>query len=165
MIKLMRNREGLHINVSPNNPDYGCVRIAEERIGVDTTTGFASLNKYSTLIKGEIEILQKLVNSYGETGLPGKLVRIEFDEDNIPEVFENKVMNKKISLEDNVQNYAKRNPSTGAMLLTAEGLRICAYTIYDATGTLEDVLVAHDKAVTEAAHAKQTKGSRANFAK
>jgi hypothetical protein len=101
----------------------------------------------SCLMKGAMDKLQKLVDKYGKTGLPGKLVVREYVQSQVPfEDFERYLG------EDYLTDFNKKAEASGLMKragnkgvwLTLDTEPIWRFTEYDPTGTREDIRVQHD---------------------
>lgn len=83
-VKVVADKNGNIINVSPNNPDYGYIRVEQQTIQINEQ-GWLKNVKRTALIKGKMEDL--LQTGYREgTELPGKLIVKEslnpFNEEN-----------------------------------------------------------------------------------
>jgi hypothetical protein len=113
----------------------------------------------SCLMKGAMPKLQKLVDKYGKTGLPGKLVVREYVQSEVPlEDFKNFLG------DDYMTDFSKKAEASGLMKragnkgvwLTLEGEPIWRFTEYDPTGTRADIKVQHDNgAMVKAEYAAQ----------
>lgn len=107
---------------------YGYIRL--EGTSASFNNGFAELKKRSVLLRNTVEKLEELrsaMNLNEGTELPGKIVLIDSKEKS----FETQKP-KRAGKEDN------------APVLTAEGAPIYMDSVYDPTGTLQDVKIAHD---------------------
>jgi hypothetical protein len=113
----------------------------------------------SCLMKGSMDKLQKLVNKFGKTGLPGRLTVREYVKSEVPvELFRNYMG------DDYLVDFHKKAETSGLMKragnkgvwLTLHGEPIFRFTEYDPTGLSQDVRVAHDNgAAVKAEYAAQ----------
>jgi len=122
-VTVTKTKAGNVINVNTNNPEYGYIRV-EQNIPKINQDGWLSQETRSFLLKGPLSTLQNAGFEAG-TALPGKLVRQEsmepFDDYSTPKV-----------------------AGDSGVICKVDGQPIYSRVVYDATGTKEDVLVAHD---------------------
>ena len=71
-VRVSPDDQGNVIRVSKNNPEYGCIRLEQQRVSFNTQ-GWVNNKKLSCLIHGKVEDLQSLAFD-AETELPGKIV-------------------------------------------------------------------------------------------
>jgi hypothetical protein len=117
---------GAVICVSPNNPEYGYVRLEQVRTMIDDN-GFLRRKVVSTLVHGTVTELQ-LTGFYAGQEMPGAIV-----------------------IRESLTPFNKNNPErdykiageTG-ILCTFEGQPIYRKTVYSAASNAEDELIKHD---------------------
>lgn len=117
---------GAVVNVSENNPDYGYVRLEQDRTVIDENN-FVKTKTTSTLVQGEVVELQKM-NFYAGQELPGK-----------------------ICIKESLEPFNSKNPErdlkvageTG-IVCSVEGSPIYRKTIWDMSDSKTDVFVQHD---------------------
>jgi hypothetical protein len=111
---------------SPNNPEYGYVRLEQSRTVIDDN-GFLRIKPVSTLIHGTIAEL-KAAGFYAGQELPGNLL-----------------------IKESLTPFNAKNPErdlkiagdTG-IICSVEGQPIYRKTIYSAASNAEDTLIKHD---------------------
>jgi len=125
------------------NPEYGYVRIVQDRITINEKD-WVEKKTFSALLKGKIKDLESM-GIKTMRHLPGNIIVVESTEpfDNDP------TRNLKIAGE------------TGIVLCTADGEPIYRTTKYDASGCREDVLVQHGN-VEELRRARVNEGNTTN---
>lgn len=131
---------GAVINVSENNPEWGYIRVAQNRLVIGDN-GFMTPKTLNFLIKGTVENL-KIAGFYAGQELPGN-----------------------IFIEESLEPFNKKSPErdykvagdTG-IVLTVNGSPIYRRTIYSASANAEDMLLKHDN-VEELRAAYSTKGA------
>lgn len=131
---------GAVINVSENNPEWGYIRVAQNRLVIGDN-GFMTPKTLNFLIKGTVENL-KMAGFYAGQELPGNIL-----------------------IEESLEPFNKKSPErdykvagdTG-IVLTVNGSPIYRRTIYSASTNAEDVLLKHDN-VEELRAAYATKGA------
>lgn len=131
---------GAVINVSENNPEWGYVRVAQNRLVIGDN-GFMTPKTLNFLIKGTVENL-KIAGFYAGQELPGNIL-----------------------IEESLEPFNKKSPErdykvagdTG-IVLTVNGSPIYRRTIYSASTNAEDVLLKHDN-VEELRAAYANKGA------
>lgn len=131
---------GAVINVSENNPEWGYVRVSQNRLVIGDN-GFMTPKTLNFLIKGTVENL-KMAAFYAGQELPGNIL-----------------------IEESLEPFNKKNPErdykvagdTG-IVLTVNGSPIYRRTIYSASTNAEDTLIKHDN-VEELRAAYSTKTS------
>lgn len=114
------------IVVSPNNPEYGYVRLEQTRTVIDDN-GFLRMKPVSTLIHGTMTEL-KAAGFYAGQELPGNLL-----------------------IKESLEPFNAKNPErdlkiagdTG-IICSVEGQPIYRKTIYSAASNAEDTLIKHD---------------------
>jgi len=122
-VTVIESNNGSAINVNPNNPEYGYIRVGQTLSKFNQDGWLQSENRYF-LLKGKLNELQ---NSGMEAGhvLPGKLVRQE-------------------SLEPFDSYSQPKVAGDSGVICTVKGQPIYSRVVYDASGTMEDALIAHD---------------------
>lgn len=122
-VTVTKTKAGNVINVNANTPDYGYIRV-EQTLAKINQDGWLSEETRSFLLKGPLSTLQNAGFEAG-TQLPGKLVRQEalepFDAYSTPKV-----------------------AGDSGVICKVNGQPIYSRVVYDATGTMEDTLIAHD---------------------
>jgi hypothetical protein len=142
---VVNSKTGAIITANTDSPEYGYYRV-EQTYEVDNIyNGFSELRRVSALRKGKLDVLKKQVMEAQENNLilPGKITTQEYLEDNIPEVIKANVFNKKLSLEQNIDRYAKRAGEKGPVL-TYKMKKILSFKFYDANDVLPQVTIDHD---------------------
>ena len=125
-VKVIADANGVVINQSANNPEYGFVRLEQPRTMIDDN-GFLRRKSVSTLILGEIGVLQAS-GFYAGQELPGNII-----------------------IKESMEPFSKKNPErdhkvageTG-ILCTVEGAPIYRKTVYTTASNAEDVTIKHD---------------------
>lgn len=111
------------VTVNPNNPEYGYIRVGQT-LSKFSPEGWIKNENRSFLLKGRVAELQNCGLSVGQ-GMPGRLVRQEalepFDDYSQPKV-----------------------AGDSGVICKVNGQPIYSRVVYDATGTMEDTLIAHD---------------------
>lgn len=141
-VKVIADANGVVINQSQKNPEFGYVRLEQVRTVIDDN-GFLRRKAVSTLIQGEVAVLQAS-GFYAGQELPGNIV-----------------------IKESMEPFSKKSPErdhkiageTG-ILCTVEGAPIFRKTVYTTASNAEDVTIKHDN-VTELrnAYAAQTSSS------
>ena len=122
-VTVIETANGSAINVNPNNPEFGYIRVGQTLSKFNQDGWLQSENRYF-LLKGKIEELQNSGIQSGHT-LPGKLVRQE-------------------SLEPFDAYSSPKVAGDSGVICTVNGQPIYSRVVYDATGTMQDALIAHD---------------------
>ena len=122
-VTVTKTKAGNVINVNTNNPEYGYIRV-EQSLAKINQDGWLSEETRSFLLKGPLSTLQNAGFEAG-TQLPGKLVREE-------------------SLEPFGPYSTPKVAGDSGVICKVDGQPIYSRVVYDATGTREDVLIAHD---------------------
>ena len=137
-VRVVFDDSGTIIHQSKNNPEYGYIRLEQDRTIIDDTSGFLRRKLVSTLLHGTIEDL-KLTNFKAGDILPGT---IKIEERLEP-----------FNLKDPAREI-KRAGKTG-IILTKDGKPIYRRTIYNPDPLVKDVPVVHDnKEELQAAYAE-----------
>jgi hypothetical protein len=92
----------------------------------------------TALIKGKIALLEALVKA----GIPGRIAVREYLESDIPANMET-YLDMSQDHDDRIDQFIKRAGEDGPEL-TIDGERIVRFSIWDATGKMEDILLTHD---------------------
>lgn len=124
-VKVSANEAGQVVNVSKNNPEYGFIRVSQEKVSFEN--GWARTRTLSTLISGKVSDL-KAIGLHAGQELPGKIVIAE-------------------SLEPfNQDSPAKDYKLAGnsGVVCTLGGKPIYRRTFYTEDQNVTDVLIAHD---------------------
>lgn len=72
-VTVKAGKSGKLIEISLNNPEYGHIRLAQVRMGIDEMTGFARLTPISALVPGKIKDLEQWEWNIGDK-ISGKLI-------------------------------------------------------------------------------------------
>lgn len=140
-VNIIANEKGALVTPYQSDATYGYVHL--ETTATSINGGWLRESKRTHLLKGTTELLEKYVSTMGSNGtLPGCIAIVECVESNIPAEFA-KQLNKDLTHEEAIKNFLKRAGKDGDVL-TAGGERILRFTVYDPSGTRQDVLVAHD---------------------
>jgi len=148
--QVVPDAQGNAIRVSKNSPEYGYVRVIQNKV-MFNATGWVSKKQLSTLVKGKVEDLQDL-GFTSDTILPGNIVVMESFEP-----FSEKMPDRDL----------KYAGDTG-IVCCKDGQPIYRTTAYDASGELSDALIPHDNgdAIREAnAEAEQSETKTTKKAK
>jgi hypothetical protein len=138
-VRVVTDDSGTIIHQSDNNPDWGYIRLEQDRTIIDDESGFLRRKTIRALLHGLVDDLQLTGFKAGQE-LPGRLV--------IQEAME--PFNKK-----NPEREIKKAGETG-IVLTVEGKPIYRRTVYSNNPAAEDITIKHDnKAELQAAYAKQ----------
>lgn len=146
-VKIVADELGTTIHQSENNPEYGYIRLVQDRTIIDDESGFLRIKQISTLLHGTMADLKMSDFKAGAT-LPGKLL--------VQEAME--PFNKK-----SPEREIKRAGLTG-IVLKKDGMPIYRRTIYSTTPDSQDILIKHDnKAELQEAYAKQKEVEDSNI--
>lgn len=122
-VKILANEMGNVVNVSPNNPEFGYIRVKQTTSSFNSDGWLTTEERYA-LLKGKLDALQSLGYD-ATTTLPGKLIRQEslepFDDYSTPKI-----------------------AGSSGVVCKLEGQPIYSRVKYDPTGTQHDVLIPHD---------------------
>jgi hypothetical protein len=147
-VQIKPTETGALVSTYKNNPAYGYVTLQSEEMS--TENGWIRNSVRTALLRAETSLLEKFVSVYGKSGsIPGRIAVKEFTESNLPENYASR-LNKNVSYEDAIAPYVKRAGKDGVEL-TLGGERILRFTDFDASGTEQDVRVAHDNVSAVAA--------------
>lgn len=122
-VTVIESNNGSAINVNPNNPEYGYIRVGQTLNKFNQDGWLQSENRYF-LLKGKLDELQNSGMNAGHT-IPGKLVRQE-------------------SLEPFDSYSQAKVAGDSGVVCTLKGQPIYSRVVYDGSGTMEDTLIAHD---------------------
>jgi hypothetical protein len=140
------------VRQSKNNPDYGYVRITQDRVSF-TATGWVKSSKLSTLIHGTMEDLETL-GIAKRKNLAGQIV-----------------------VKESTNAFSTDDPDRDLKIAGDTGVICCSHgepiyrkTFYDPSGTQEDELVAHTngdaiKEIQSAGTAAEKADTKANAVK
>ena len=138
-VRVVTDESGTIIHQSSGNPEYGYIRLEQDRTVIDDESGFLRRKVIRALLHGTMDDLT-LTGFESNQELPGRIV--------VQEALE--PFNKK-----DPQREIKRAGKTGVILLL-EGKAIYRRTIYTNKQATEDVIVKHDnKKELQEAYAKQ----------
>lgn len=126
-VRVVTDESGTIIHQSNGNPDYGYIRLEQDRTVIDDESGFLRRKVIRALLHGTIEDL-KLTDFKAGQLLPGRIV--------VQEALE--PFNKK-----DPEREIKKAGKTG-VVLKVKGQPIYRRTIYTNKTTAEDVIVKHD---------------------
>lgn len=147
-VKVTANEAGQVVNISKNNPEYGYIRVAQERAVFEN--GWVRQRTLSALISGTVSDLKGLGFAAGAS-LPGKIQVVESLEPFNP---------------DSPEKDYKVAGETG-IICCLDGQPIYRKTFYTDDTTAQDVLIAHNNtedikakyAELEAARAESEEGA------
>lgn len=123
------------------SPEFGYIHL--QTVTQAFINGWVQDSKRSTLLKGSVEQLERLITEKSVQGkLKGNIVVFECLEDDIPQSFQVQ-LNKTLQFEEAIQQFLKRAGKDGPVL-TKGGKRILRFTDYDPSGEKSDVLISHD---------------------
>jgi hypothetical protein len=138
-VRVVTDESGTIIHQSNGNPEYGYIRLEQDRTVIDDESGFLRRKVIRALLHGTIEDL-KLTGFESGQELPGTIV--------VQEALE--PFNKK-----DPEREIKKAGKTG-VVLKVDGQPIYRRTIYTNKQAAEDVIVKHDnKRELQEAYAKQ----------
>jgi hypothetical protein len=150
--------DGQLITVYKNNSAYGYIKLSSVEMSIGGN-GWIRESKRSTLMRAEVELLQRFIAANKSLALPGKIYVEEFLESQLPASYAER-LNKNVTYETSIKPYIKCAGKDGVEL-TLGGERILRFTSYDPSGTVEDVKIAHDN--TDAVKASKGTASAAEF--
>ena len=131
------------INQFQNSTDKGYIKLSQTV--VEFGIGWAKPITRTCLMKGELSVLQLIVQSSSKLELPGKIVLREFVESEVPAEMAKEFYNQdEPDHEKMVKSYVKTTGGENPITLTLDGERIFRFAFYDQSGTSKDVLVRHD---------------------
>lgn len=137
-VKVTANEAGQVVNVSTNNPDYGYIRVQQNKPIFDES-GWARLSAVSALIPGKVKDLQAFEWTVGKV-LPGNII---ITESLTP-----------FNSKDPEKDYKKAG-DTG-IVCCVDGEPIYRRNTYTESGTKQDVFIAHTNTDDiKAAHANK----------
>ena len=140
-VQITPSKDGQLITVYKNNSNYGYITLTSTELSTDSR-GWIRESKRSTLMRAEVELLQKYIAANKSLALPGKIYVEEFLEGELPDSYAER-LNQNVDYETRIKPYVKRAGKDGVEL-TLGGERILRFTAYDASGTIEDSKIAHD---------------------
>lgn len=142
-------KTGALVNPYQSNPLYGYVQLQQTSRAI--VNGWVREKKRSTLLRGTVEMLNSFVKENKSLTVPGKIVTQEFLESAVPADLVAAYMDNSKEQEEMIAPFIKRTGNDGVEL-TYGGERIIRFSIYDESGSLTDIYVAHDNvdAVREA---------------
>lgn len=160
-LRAVANRKtGMIVNAFKNKPEFGYIVLEEATTSIGTN-GFMRTSRRTLTMKEKVSTLTAWLNantsagnvdSEGNAKVNGKLVVLEFPENaNLPQAIVSAFLSRKgedgevLDREEQIKNYIKRaGDEDDAVVLKAGGQRILRFVIFDATGKINDILVAHD---------------------
>ncbi len=126
-VRVTSNEKGEVIVVSENNPAYAYVRVEQERVIVDDTTGFLKVKNLSALVAGTVKDLERVGWKAGQI-LPGKIV-----------------------VRESMKPFNPKNPDASlkvagdsGVICSKNGEDIHRQTFYSQNENAADVTIAHD---------------------
>lgn len=166
-VTIKASKTGALVNVYKSNPNYGYIQLTSSERTIEGT--WVRVKSRSTLLKAEVAVLEDYVkdlqrkrkNADEALTLPGRIVVQEFVESELPASFKSR-FSKSLPYEDAIASFVKRTGING-IELTVGGERILRFTDYDASGTIQDRIVAHDNVEAVAAHRAATQTAEAEF--
>jgi hypothetical protein len=139
-IQMLADDNGNIVRVSQNNPETGFIVLHSERFKIPTGRNVYKATR-SCYISGKISDLNELRDYFHANGIDGKIVMREYVKSEVPQEF--LIKNKETKAVEWDRMKPKRAGNEGP-ILTKNGETIYAFAIYDETGTMSDILVAHD---------------------
>lgn len=144
-VRIVPNSKTNALVTLSKNPKFGFVQLEETEESFEM--GWMRTIKKSTLVRADVESLNKLIQDNRTLALPGKIVVQEFAEGNVPANIEKAFLSgKNMDPEEQRQQYLKRAGAEGPVLMSGDQ-RILRFTWYDKTGLTPDVKCDHDNAV------------------
>lgn len=137
-VKILADDTNTVLHQSKVNPEYGYIRLTQERNLIDDS-GFFRIQHLSTLLHGLIDDLQ-LMNFKADQELPGQII-----------------------IQESMEPFNKKDPSRDYkvagntnIMCTVKGQPIYRRTLYTVKPNAEDVNISHDnKEEIQLAYAKQ----------
>ena len=127
-VSVNADEQGNAIRVSKNNPEYGHVRLTQEKVSFNTQ-GWVNRKVLSTLVHGKVDDLQALGFNPNQE-MPGNIV-----------------------VREQTEAFSSNDPERDLKIAGETGIVCCAHgeqiyrkTFYDASGIENDLLVAHTNA-------------------
>lgn len=160
-LRAVANRKtGMIVNAFKNKPEFGYIVLEEATTSIGTN-GFMRTSRRTLTMKEKVSALTAWLNANTSAGnvdaegnakVNGRLVVLEFPENaNLPQAIVSAFLSRKdedgevLDREEQIKNYIKRaGNEDDAVVLKAGGQRILRFVIFDATGKINDILVAHD---------------------
>lgn len=140
-VQITPSKDGQLITVYKNNSKYGYITLTSTELSTDSK-GWIRESKRSTLMRAEVELLQKYIAANKSLALAGKIYVEEFLESDLPDSYAER-LNQNVDYETRIKPFVKRAGKDGVEL-TLGGERILRFTAYDSSGTIEDSKIAHD---------------------
>ena len=141
----MKNQITIRVNaetkekINPFKDKPGKGYIILEQSEIDYSMGWANAKIRTCTLKGNIEVLEQIVN----TPLRGKIVIREYLESEIEDGNIPLEIQKYLENEKNYESSIKRTAKDG-IELTRDGELIFKFSTYDPTGLVEDRFIDHD---------------------
>lgn len=121
------------------NPLKGYIILKQDETTI--VNGWVKTQTRSTLLKGEIKDLEKIITL---KNLPGRIQVIEYTEDAIPQNWL-KTLPKAETLHEALSSAdAYKKAGDGGSYLMKDGKRIVRFTTYDGSGQSTDIIIQHD---------------------
>lgn len=141
LVTIVPAESGALVRAYASAPDFGFIHL--QTVTQSFNNDWVQESKRSTLLKGSIEMLERLITEKGSKGtLAGSIAIFECLEDAIPHGYQAR-LNKTLSLEESIEPFLKQAGKDGP-ILTKDGKRILRFTDYDPSGAKPDVLISHD---------------------
>jgi len=135
---VMPNPEGSAITAFEDTPEEGFITLMEVRPEMQMLLNSTkAVRKYKFAnINGAHDDLSTFLAMWEDDGLiPGRICTREWlDDENLPDAIK----------DSKSYNNDKKRAGTDGVLLTVDGIGIISKRTYDQTGSVEDVLIAHD---------------------
>lgn len=144
----VKNQDNAWITVFTDNDERGFIVLESNIIEVVTGSGYVNNKKRTAIINGDVNDLIKLIKMLGTENWGGRIAILEYTENNVPAEYKSKFSYKDskgymVDEEEGMIKYLKKSSKDG-VVLTKDGERIVKFSVYDPTGTMEDILVKHD---------------------
>ena len=141
-VKIVPNKTtGALATAFKSNPEFGFIHIHSNDI-VPAAGGWFRESNRDAIIKGKMTVLNAVVAGTPTLELPGRIMKAEFKESEIPAYYESFLDQSKPREEALLPN-VKRAGKDG-INLTIEGQRIISFCEYDGTGEMLDMTLKHD---------------------
>lgn len=149
-VSIVPNKKTNSIVTKSANPEFGFIQL-EETAQV-WEMGWLRTQKKSTLVRADIDSLNKLVSDNPSLRIPGKIVVQEFPQNEVPAPIQRNFLRVKEGQNPQTiyDQYIKR-AGDGGEILHKGGQPIMRFTWYDKTGTTEDIICEHDNVIARQA--------------
>lgn len=165
MLRSIASQLMAHVTVTPaengalvrayvNSPEYAYMVLESSELVSDGQ--WMREKKRTHILKGDTATLEKFAQQTKGV-LPGRIAVREFLESAIPADLLTR-LDKSKTFDEAVDNFLKRAGKEGPVL-TREGQRIVRFTDYDPSGSMQDIVLAHDNVAEVTAWKATASGS------